>query len=215
MYHFDPDRFSGRVGLFPLPTVVLVPYEHKAFHLFEPRYRALLRDALQGEGLIAVPMLKPGWESDYEGRPPVHEVCGVGLIKHHRPYPDGRGDILLAGVARARIVRESSELAYRTATVEILEDVYPEGDDLHVERERLLDRVCAEKERCHEDISAGMAADLVLAQLPIEPAERQRVLEELDVGRRIAAIHCILDRLDAARKGAPREPRPPKRPDLN
>jgi hypothetical protein len=197
MYDFDPDRFSGRAGLFPLPSVVLVPFDFKAFHLFEPRYRALLKDALAGEGLIAMPMLKPGWDADYEGRPPVHEICGLGCIKHHRAYPDGRGDVLVACVARARILRECGGQPYRVAEIELLDDIYPEGDDLLVEMDRLLDRVSAGRERCHDTMTAGMAADLVLSQLPLEPMLKQSVMEELHVGKRIAALHCILNRMDA------------------
>ena len=64
--------------VFPLPNVVLFPEAILPLHVFEPRYRELVREVLSGRKLMAVARLKPGFEDDYEGRPPVFDVCGVG-----------------------------------------------------------------------------------------------------------------------------------------
>ena len=62
------------IPIFPLPNAVLFPGVFLPLHIFEPRYRAMVADALEGDRLIGMMLLKPGWESDYEGRPPVYPV---------------------------------------------------------------------------------------------------------------------------------------------
>ena len=69
--------------LFPLPNVVLFPNVFLPLHIFEPRYRAMVADALKGDRLIGMVLLRPGWESDYEGRPPVFPTGCAGLITTH------------------------------------------------------------------------------------------------------------------------------------
>ena len=75
---FSFEGFSGRVRLFPLPNLVLFPHVMQPLHIFEPRYRHLLEDALADDRLITMAALKPGWETDYEGRPPLYPVACLG-----------------------------------------------------------------------------------------------------------------------------------------
>ena len=77
---FDETRFKGVVRLFPLPDLIMFPHVMQPLHVFEPRYRALLNDALNSDGLIAMSMLAPGWEADYEGRPPVLPYACLGKV---------------------------------------------------------------------------------------------------------------------------------------
>ena len=61
----DPEQlrnFTGHVPLFPLPDAVLFPNALLPLMIFEPRYRQMVTDALAGDGLIAMPLPKPGWE---------------------------------------------------------------------------------------------------------------------------------------------------------
>ena len=69
--HLDPTSFSGSVPLFPLPGTVLLPGGLLPLHVFEERYREMLRDALAGERLIGMAFLLPGYEqaSDPENPP--------------------------------------------------------------------------------------------------------------------------------------------------
>jgi peroxiredoxin Q/BCP len=60
------------VPVFPLPGVVLFPGAEMRLHVFELRYRTMVRDALSGERLIALATLSPGWERDYEASPAFH-----------------------------------------------------------------------------------------------------------------------------------------------
>ena len=83
----------------------------------------MVRDALAGNKALAIARLKPGFESNYEGRPAVFDVCGAGVIVHHVERDDGRYDILVRGVARVRIVNEHAPLqTYRLVNAELLPD---------------------------------------------------------------------------------------------
>ncbi len=121
---FCDKHFSGSVGLLPLPNFFLFPHVLQALHIFEPRYRQLLSDALDADHLIAAATFVDGWESQYEDAPPVHaEVC-LGLITRHTMLQDGTSNILLVGVRRGRIVREQvSNRPYRVAEIELIPEV--------------------------------------------------------------------------------------------
>src|SRR5689334_24875244 len=78
------------VPLFPLPNVVLFPRAILPLHIFEERYKAMTADALQGDRVIAMAMLKPGWEKNYYGTPPIDPIVCVGSIWSHERLPDGK-----------------------------------------------------------------------------------------------------------------------------
>jgi Lon protease-like protein len=122
--------FSGTVPVFPLPDVVFFPDAILPLHVFEPRYRAMVRDAAAGEKLIAVATLLPGWEKDYEGAPPFHPLATVGRIVELREREDGRFDLLLAGLERARLEEEFGDRPYRTARATTVPD-----EELHEDSE--------------------------------------------------------------------------------
>jgi Lon protease-like protein len=68
--------------LFPLPNVVLFPDVFLPLHIFEPRYKQMITRALEGDRIIGMALLKPGHETEYEGRPPIFELGCAGLITH-------------------------------------------------------------------------------------------------------------------------------------
>ena len=86
--------------------VQLFPHALLPLHVFEPRYRDMVRDAMAGERLIASPRSSPATRRNYQGRPAVRPIIGVGAIVGHEPLGDGRANIVLRGLARARIERE-------------------------------------------------------------------------------------------------------------
>src|SRR5215212_6414723 len=98
--------------LFPLPTVVLFPNVFLPLHIFEPRYRAMVSDALAGDRIIGMVLLKPGFESDYDGRPPIYQVGCAGVITHSEALPDGRFNIVLRGLEKFRITGEDRSKSY-------------------------------------------------------------------------------------------------------
>ena len=93
----DPalEGFNGLIRLFPLPNLVLYPNVIQGLHLFEPRYRQLAYDSIGTDGLFAMAVLKPGWEEDYEGEPPLEPIACLGHIVHHEKVGDGRYNFCL------------------------------------------------------------------------------------------------------------------------
>src|SRR4051794_11957962 len=95
-----------QLKIFPLPTAVLLPGAVLPLHIFEPRYRKMVGDALATDRVLAMGMLDAGWEADYHGRPRVRPVVGVGRILEEERLADGRYNIQLVGVTRALIEEE-------------------------------------------------------------------------------------------------------------
>lgn len=129
------DQVCQRVPLFPLPGIVFLPNSLLPLHVFEPRYRALVDDALNGSRVVAVPQLAPGWEGAYEDRPGVMPICGVGRIVRHQRLQDGRHNIILLGLGRIRIEGElAGDQPYRIARARLLHALVPPGRGTRDER---------------------------------------------------------------------------------
>jgi Lon protease-like protein len=181
---------SDLIPIFPLPNVVLFPNVFLPLHIFEPRYREMVADALASDRLIGMVLLRPGWERDYEGRPPVYPTGCSGVITHVERLPDGRYNIVLRGLERFRIRVEDDAKSYRRAVIEPLVERRLEADDRQLvknARARLEALLTATLRRAHGDApdlrtAAAMGdEDLVnaLAQyLDLEPLERQALLEQ-------------------------------------
>jgi Lon protease-like protein len=107
-----------RLPLFPLSAVVFLPETTLPLHVFEPRYRELLRDALEGERIIGVQLLDTSAPPDDTGRPVILPVGCAGRVVEHEPLPDGRSNILLRGLFRYRVEEEvPAGKPYRVAEV--------------------------------------------------------------------------------------------------
>lgn len=206
---FDASTFSGVARLFPLPNLVLYPHVMQPLHIFEPRYRALLEDALADDGLIAMALLEPGWETDYDGRPPVSPYACLGKIVTHHQLEDGRYNLLLLGVHRVRLIREvEPPRCFRQAEVELLEDCYHGigGADLAKLHRELLDAFqrqlpesCQGSEQLPELLSEhaplGLLTDLAAYTLPLEIAVKQQLLAESRVAVRAQALLAEMEKL--------------------
>ena len=128
-----------RVPLFPLPGAILFPRSQLPLHIFEPRYREMIRDAVDGPGRIA--MIQPH-RFDDDNQAPLFEVGCVGELVGLEELEDGRFNIVLLGSNRFRIVREAEvDTLYRCADVDIeaFDDEEPPplslGQRAEVERE--------------------------------------------------------------------------------
>jgi Lon protease-like protein len=171
--------------IFPLPNVVLFPNVFLPLHIFEPRYREMVADALDGDRIIGMVLLRSGWEHDYEGRPPVYPVGCAGLITHSERLDDGRYNIVLRGFEKFRITGEDESRAYRIARVESMMETVRDGDreQMQRERRRLETLLVPQPEGRGVDpkMPPSMAdEDLInaLAQyLELEPVEKQALLE--------------------------------------
>jgi Lon protease-like protein len=192
--------------IFPLPNVVLFPSVFLPLHIFEPRYREMVADALKSDRLIGMVLLRPGWQGDYEGRPAVYPIGCSGVITHVEGLADGRYNIVLRGVERFRIVDEDDRLSYRRAHIEPLPDSKCLGEDaaaIRTQRAKLdallaptIDRSFAEFGG-EARIPAAMAdEDLVhaLAQyLDLEPLEKQALLEQQSLRSRAESLVELLE----------------------
>ncbi len=83
----SPHPLPDLLPLFPLPNVVLFPHMSLPLHIFEPRYRKMVLDALESHRTIGMVLLRPGFEADYEGRPPVFERGCAGRIVGSETLP--------------------------------------------------------------------------------------------------------------------------------
>ena len=193
---------SDILPLFPLPNVVLFPNVFLPLHIFEPRYRAMAADAVTGDRMIGMVLLRPGWEHDYEGRPPVFAVGCSGVITHMEQLADGRYNIVLRGVERFRILEEDHSLAYRRGIVEPLpERPMDSADRAGVRRQRAkLEAMLAsshESRGADPKIPSAMSdEDLVnaLAQyLDFEPLEKQALLEQHSLRTRAESLVELLE----------------------
>lgn len=131
----DEDRRPAATVLaalpvFPLPNAVLLPGMILPLNVFEPRYLELCDHVLQNGGHVGIPLLRPGFEQDYEGRPELEPVLGLGRFLSHQRLPDGRRFIRVEGLGRARLLHELPPRAkFRELSVEVLTESRP--NDAH------------------------------------------------------------------------------------
>jgi hypothetical protein len=197
------------IPIFPLPNVVLFPNVFLPLHIFEDRYRVMVADALTGDRIIGMVLLKSGYEAQYDGRPAVYPVGCAGVITHAEPFPDGRYNIALRGMQKFRIIGEDESKPYRLAHVEALPEATPDPDrtTIRKQRQRLEALLVAAVERAGSDPKFPPAVpdeDLVnaLAQyLELDPLERQALLERDGV---LARCRGLIELLEIKRIAAPK-----------
>lgn len=107
------------VPVFPLPGFVLFPNAQVPLHVFEARYRAMVRDAAVGERWIAMATLAPGWEEDAVGSPAFLPQGCLGRLESIAWRPDDRYDLVLRGVIRVKFTRTVREFPYRTCEIDV------------------------------------------------------------------------------------------------
>jgi Lon protease-like protein len=188
------------IPLFPLPNVVLFPHVFLPLHIFEPRYREMVGDALKGDRIIGMVLLRPGWEDDYEGRPEVYPIGCAGLITNAERLPDGRFNIVLQGLEKFRIVGEEERFAYRQARVEGLgeDGTLDDKQAMLLARRRLESLLVPHHEGAADPkLPPSMPdEDLVnaLAQyLELEAVEKQALLEREGL---LARCHSLIELLE-------------------
>ncbi len=206
---------SDLLPIFPLPNVVLFPNVFLPLHIFEPRYREMVADAVASDRMIGMVLLRPGWQHEYEQRPPIYPLGCSGVITHVEQLADGRYNIVLRGVERFRVVEEDNARSYRRAFVEPVPERAGSGDDRAViqrQRSKLESLLAPTIERSLSGAarteSAGSGShdskipstmadeDLVnaLAQyLDLEPVEKQALLEQHSLRTRAESLVELLE----------------------
>ncbi|MBK8976370.1 MAG: LON peptidase substrate-binding domain-containing protein [Planctomycetes bacterium] len=127
--------------VFPLPGVFLFPGQLMPLHVFEPRYRQMIEDSLDGPGRLVIGTVLERDRTELPGAPPILPTAGVGEIARHEKLPDGRFVLWLCGLARAHVEEIPSERLYRRVRYRVLRDVAPTDAELSALRPSLVDAI--------------------------------------------------------------------------
>jgi Lon protease-like protein len=197
--------FSGKVRLFPLPNLVLFPHVLQPLHIFEPRYRQLMEDALDDDRMMALALLRPGWEEDYHKQPPIHPVVCIGKILNEEKFGDGRYNLMLQGLCRARIDKElQTDRLYRVGHVHLMPDSPIKSPKRESEVRKQLGKQLGSWFANHPTalgqlnkllqsaLPSGALCDIFSFALPIDSELKQQLLEQTDVERR---VHHLIEHL--------------------
>jgi Lon protease-like protein len=175
------DALPSVIPIFPLEDAMLFPGVSRPLHIFEPRYRAMVAAALKGDRIIGMVTLRPGYEPNYEGRPPVYPIGCAGEITDFERLPDGRYNIVLRGLVKFRVVDEDQSQLYRRARVDALPEVPDEGDKeaLHKQRQRLEALVTdpGSDRKVPPEVPDVEVVNAIAEYVPIAAGERQGLLE--------------------------------------
>jgi len=186
------------VPVFPLPGVVLFPSARLPLHIFELRYRTMVRDALSGERVIALALPRPGWERDDRGATEHHDLGCLARIDAVTWLPDDCYDLVLLGLARVRLGRVMRQFPYRAVRTEILPQAPLSEDDplVQLERQALIEAGArlADLARAAspaalppespavpappaEELTFEPLVNALCMGLPVDPAEKLALLE--------------------------------------
>jgi Lon protease-like protein len=177
---------------------VLFPLVAAPLHIFEPRYRKMIADALDGPRVVGMILLRPGWEADYEGRPPVYETGCAGFIDRVEELPGGRYNVVLRGLTRFRVREERGGEPYRLAAVEPVPDAPGPAEALAQARRRLVELVSRAAEVpadavARPDLSHEFFVNALSQSLELDPLEKQSLLECDEVLARYERLATLLE----------------------
>lgn len=197
------DRLPATIPIFPLPDTVLFPNVSLPLHIFEPRYRAMVTDALKGDRIIGMVLLQPGYEANYEGRPPIYPIGSAGVITQVQQLPDGRFNIVLQGLVKFRVTGEDNSRPYRLAHVNAMPEVPTDEEKagLRKQRQRLEALLAPSIERPGSGSELKFPPEVrdedlvnVLSQyLELDTIDRQALLELQGVLSRSQALIDLLE----------------------
>jgi len=201
------------VPVFPLPDLVLFPRTVAPLHVFELRYRAMVRDCLDGERLIVMALLKPGWEMDYHDSPEFFPLGCLARVQAVEWLPNDCYDLKVAGISRVRMAAVGREYPYRSARVTMLpQEPVPEDDPLvDLERQALIEsfleyaKGLGSPTTLRDEMPLEPLVNHICLSLGLEPADKLRLLE----------LDSVLDRSRQAREWMARRAKPasPRKPE--
>ena len=196
----SPPVIPSEIPLFPLPETSLFPAVSRPFLIYEPRYREMIADALKGNRIIGMVRLRPGFEKDYEGRPPIYDIGCAGTIEEYEQLPDGRYVILLRGLITFRIVTEDQRKAYRLARIEAIPELLKDEDraTLSTLRNRvekaLVTLLPLGVDPPDPSLEDDEFVNIVAQNLGMPEATRQDLLERNNVLERARALADLLEK---------------------
>jgi Lon protease-like protein len=203
---------AGRLKVFPLPSVVLLPGTVQPLHIFEQRYRDMVKAALDTDGVFAMAQVLPGQEGRLAGSPELEPMLCAGIIGMHEVMPDGRYNLVLVGVARLRLVKEWPQTApYREVEAELLEDAVLDSEEEVPLRQAVLELIARVPDEVGEKVAqvtgrihGGQLADVVAGTIFHDVAQRFEILQQTDVRERMREVTDEVMQLVARLK--PRKP---------
>ena len=191
--------FSEEARLFPLPNLVFFPHNVQPLHIFESRYREMMKDAIEGDQLITLATLEPGYEVDYYSRPPLAPVACAGRITHYEQNEDGTYHLLLVGMHRVRIGEEITPVrSFRRAKIAVLkEKPVPDHSEAGQQLADGLERALPVMKPLTAEFRKGKLTissltDIVAFHLPLPLPVKLELLAETDALRRAT---LLLDKL--------------------
>jgi Lon protease-like protein len=189
--------------VFPLPSTVLFPGIVIPLHVFEPRYRRMVADAMASDETICLAMIKPGTEE--RERPEVHDVAGMGRIIHCDKLIGGRYNILVQGIARVHLVEEiEGDSPYRRFRARVVpnpteQDAAAAQDQLVHLESCIISLVTAVAETDAQLVEVVRStpdpiklADILAATVVQDSAQQQALLATTELRSRLA---LLIDRL--------------------
>jgi len=187
------------IPLFPLPGVALFPDLPLPLHIFEPRYRALLKDALAGSRFIGIIQIRPGVSSEQGAPSPIFSIGCAGRVEGVAELEGGRSNIVLRGVSRFHIDEELPEgLPYRVARVSPLIEKVLDEDALTDSLARVLHEIGQIDEGMSllartDEAPKALVVNMLAQLLPLGDLERQSLIEASTIDDRARLLAEILD----------------------
>jgi Lon protease-like protein len=198
-------RLPETIPIFPLEEPTLFPGMTAPLHIYEPRYRALVADALKGNHIIGMTTLRPGYEKDYERSPSIFQVGCAGLIEDVEQLANGEYNITVRAIGKFRVTREEASKPYRIAHVVAIAEPLADADKpaLHMQRQRIEAIVAASNGKTGvgavpPGISDEELVNGVAQFADVDEVDRQTLLEQPTVLARATALVPMLEKVAAA-----------------
>lgn len=201
------DGFTGSSPIFPLPDFVLFPKTGHSFHIFEQRYKEMIKDALASDRFITLALLKEGWKDDYEGDPDFYNIGTLAYIFKAKEQSNGDYNITVMGMHKVEINEATKTHSYRRGAMTIQSEIVHWGSETadREELERLFTRFLnlSDSEADLDQfvnplINPEMLTNLICAVMPIASVEQQKMLELPDVGLRNDILRRFIEKEIAA-----------------
>ncbi len=201
----NPEDIPETLAIFPLQGALLLPRGRLPLNIFEPRYKAMVEDAMAGDRLIGMiqPLVKETLDS--EEKPEIYGTGCIGKITSFSETDDGRYLITLTGICRFEITRElPAQRGYRRVTPKVapyLRDFEAPVSEVTVDRDRLVEAMTDYFSQHDlapdwESVNDTPTADLVAAMAmlcPFTSSEKQALLETDDLADRARVMIALME----------------------
>lgn len=191
-------KLPEHVAVMPLPNAILFPRVMLPLYIFEPRYKAMLADALKTHRMFAVALLRPNQASQ------PYPIATVGLVRTCVSRADGSSNLVLEGLTRVHIIEYIKVRPYRIARIETLESYEETAPPPRAELLAAVARLAEARAQFGQELprpvlesllaveSVGVLSDLVSYSLLADFHDKQQMLETLDVNTRLGKLLALL-----------------------